>query len=334
MEGLLAWRWLPWLLIGFGASIRVAQYLANRALWIDEAFLALNITRRPLDQLLFQPLDFAQAAPPGFLLLQWLAVQALGTSEFALRLVPLLASLAALPLFYMVARQLLPPVGMLVALALFALLEPLVYYASEVKQYSSDMALVLLIYVVVLGVQERGLNWRNGLALALVGALAMWCSHPVLFVLGGVGLSLALLALLARQWRQLAGLAAIGLAWAVSLAALYVISLQPIRANSVLNSFWNDRFMPLPPRSMADILWFVDAFFQPFQNPAGFQNHAAGVAIACFLIGAGALALKRSPWLLFLVTPNLLALLASGLHLYPYAYRLLLFSVPAMLLLI
>src|SRR5256885_16763608 len=49
-------RQLVFLLVGVGIFLRVAQYLANRSLWIDEAWLALNLLSRSFEHLT-KPLD-------------------------------------------------------------------------------------------------------------------------------------------------------------------------------------------------------------------------------------------------------------------------------------
>src|SRR5262245_65033312 len=95
----LSWRALPWLIIGLGIFLRLAQYAFNRSLWYDEANLAANIIDRSMAGLL-RPLDYDQGAPIGFLLLEKLAVQALGPSEYALRLIPFFFGSIALILFY------------------------------------------------------------------------------------------------------------------------------------------------------------------------------------------------------------------------------------------
>src|SRR5512144_903664 len=110
---------LPLLLILAGIGVRLVPMLANRSLWLDEAMLALNIVTRPLADLL-RPLDYAQGAPLGFLLLEKLSVTLFGPNEPALRLVPLLAALGALPLFHHLACRCLPRREALIALALFA----------------------------------------------------------------------------------------------------------------------------------------------------------------------------------------------------------------------
>src|ERR1700722_20601703 len=160
-----------------GAALRFRQYLANRSLWLDEAMLSLNIVHRSFAQL-WQPLDHKQGAPVGFLGIEKWAVTMFGTSEYALRLFPLLAGIVSIVLFYLLARRVVRSMAVPLALALFALSPTLIYYASEVKQYSSDVAVALLL--VYLAVTKRIL------LLGICGAVAIWFSHPAVFVLGGI----------------------------------------------------------------------------------------------------------------------------------------------------
>ena len=64
--------------IALGIGLRLAQYLHNESLWLDEAFLALNLQNRSLGQL-FGVLDYNQAAPPGYLFLEKVLASAFGS---------------------------------------------------------------------------------------------------------------------------------------------------------------------------------------------------------------------------------------------------------------
>ena len=125
-------------LIGLGIVARVARYASDRSLWLDESYLALNLMNRSYSELL-GTLDFGQGGPAGFLLLEKLAVDALGDSERALRLLPFLAGVASLCLFYAIARRLLTPVAVPIALLPFAVGYPFLTYAGMVKQYAEAM---------------------------------------------------------------------------------------------------------------------------------------------------------------------------------------------------
>jgi hypothetical protein len=324
---------LGWGLVALGALLRVRQYLSNRSLWLDESLISLNVIHRDAAQLL-QPLDYHQQAPLGFLLVERLAVRFLGSAEWALRLFPLLAAIASLFLFRSVARRAVGPLAGAVALALFAVSAPLTYYASEVKQYSSDVAGALLLIAVGLPALEERLSPARAAILAATGALAIWFSHPALFVLAGIGLCVLVSRL--RQGDR-AGLRAIlfaGAVWALSFAANWVLLLRRTESETDLVRYWQGEFAPLLPASVSDARWFVGKFFQIFSNPSGLVGPTAGVGALSFLVACAVGFRPRRLRLALLLAPVLFALVASGLHRYPFVGRFLLFAVPLLLLVV
>ena len=72
----------PVLLILTGTAIRLRNFIHNRALWLDEATLSLNIIHRDYRQLL-EPLDTLQIAPIGFLYVEKFFTQVFGISEYS-----------------------------------------------------------------------------------------------------------------------------------------------------------------------------------------------------------------------------------------------------------
>ena len=54
-------RWVAGGIIALGVVLRLAQYLSNRVLWLDEARLALNIVNRSVTELC----TAGARAPPG-----------------------------------------------------------------------------------------------------------------------------------------------------------------------------------------------------------------------------------------------------------------------------
>src|SRR5512146_485715 len=172
------------LILALGAGARIVAYAANRSLWTDEAALAASIVPRSFGQLA-APLDFAQVAPIAFLWLEKSVVSLFGAGEWALRLVPFVAGLLSLFLFALVARRVLDDAGALFATTLFAVAAPLIYFAAETKQYSSDMAVALALVLLTLRLRERPLDARRAAALAVAGAVAPFVSQPSLFVLAG-----------------------------------------------------------------------------------------------------------------------------------------------------
>ena len=301
------------LLFVTGSVLRAVPFLLDRTLWLDEAKLALNVLERSPAQL-FGALDYGQAAPVGFLLLEKQAVMAFGEGERALRLVPLLAGVASLWLFFLVARRWLSPAESLLALALFALAQPLVYYATEVKQYSTDVFVALAL----LWAAARALDARPYARWALVpaGAVGVWLSHPAVFVAVGAGLTLVLSAWLRGDRRRAFLFAAVAAAWAASFVAEYALVLSRSDPKGFLAHFWADGFPALPPRSLADLVWPVRTFFGFFVDPAGLG--LAGLAAAAFVLGCVRYARSEPRILALLVSPALLTLLAALAHRYPF----------------
>ena len=309
-----------------GFVLRTLGFLSNRSLWLDEAYLALNIMERDFRGLL-EPLSYAQTAPVGFLFLEEGATLLLGNGERALRLVPLLASLAALPLFWLLARRCLPRGEALVCLGFLAILSPQVYYASEVKQYSLDVTVALVLLLCAVSVlQDDGFRVGRYVLLAVLGAAAVWLSHPVVFVLAGIGSALFLSAGDARRRKAMA--AAIGV-WAVCFLANYLLFLRGIREESNLHVLWQERFLAWPT-SPGAVERNVELLLEPFRQMLGFAE--SGLPALVFVVGLVALWQRdrRLAWLL--AASFLPALLASLLRLYPFASRPILFLSPLFLL--
>ena len=322
---------LSWTIIVFGVVLRVVQYAANRSLSLDEAMLALNIVNRSFAELL-QPLSYDQGAPIGFLLIEKFAIQTLGNSEYVLRLFPLFSGIGALLLFYGVAKRSIASKFVPLALVLFAISEPLIYYASEVKQYSSDVAIALLLLWAIADFRSDRLKVSKTILLGVLGAIAIWFSHPAVFILTGIGSTLALFSLVRKDWRAIARLSIAYVPWALSFLALYHVSLGDLAENEGLLGFWSPDFAPFPPTSFSDLKWFVDTFFEVFKFPIGIT--LSGLAALTFLIGSIYTFLKDKERFSLLSSPIFFTLIASAMGLYPFRGRLLLFLVPFALLFI
>ena len=321
----------PLALIAFGTVLRLQQYLANPSLRLDEALLALNLVNRSFSGLL-QPLDHGQGAPPLFLLAERLAVELAGPSEYAMRALPLLASLASLPLLYLLARRWVGKPGALLALALFAVSYEPIRFSREVKQYSLDVLIALLLYLGLDSALSRPLRWGRVVLWGLLGVCAIFTSHPAVFILGGMALFPLQQHLRRREWPRLLSLGAVCLLWGVGLAGFYWLFARNLHGSRALANYWDFGYVPFPPRSLSDLRWPFETFFTFFSNPGGFQYSA--VAALPFFAGCVSF-IHRDPrraW--YLLGPMLAVLCAALLHVYPFGDRLTLFLVPGMLLLI
>ncbi|HVN29953.1 MAG TPA: glycosyltransferase family 39 protein, partial [Candidatus Binataceae bacterium] len=173
-----------WLLVGLGVLLRLRLYLANRSLWLDEATLSLNIVGRSWTGLAGQ-LDHNQVAPIGFLLLEKAAVGIFGSNEFGLRLIPLIGGIGSLILFRKLALRCLFREAALIAMLLFAFSTTLIYYASEVKPYSTDVAVAVAVLLAEFATFDSPDDVKTWRWLAIVGAIGILLSLPAAFVAAG-----------------------------------------------------------------------------------------------------------------------------------------------------
>jgi len=321
------WIGLSLVLVGF--LLRLRQFLTGRSLWLDEAMLTNNILGRGVAGL-FQQLDNNQGAPIGFLLLQKFITLTLGTSEYALRLLPFVAGLVALVAMFILAHKLANSFAGFFALAFFAVAPALVYYASEVKQYSSDIAIALLLCLLFLKYEQAEIKPKDAAFLTVAGALAVWFSHPALFVTGALGLALFVPALRAKDKTKIVALLLVAAFWLLNLGALYFLNLRQLSTHQFFLDFWRVGFLPHDASAFA---WLANSLDAPFRELLGLQtNYILGLIL--FLLGLIGLTRRTPRFGLFLLSIFFLSLLASYLTLYPFAGRMILFLAPFLILLL
>lgn len=312
--------------IGLGLVLRLIEYAWNRSLWVDEASLALNVLDLPWPELL-QPLRHNQAAPPGFLALTKTVTMVADRGELALRFIPLLGGLVSVILFVHVARKVLDRKALLLATFLFAISGHLVYYSAEFKQYSVDLATCLGLTWLFFVSLDNPLGKARIAVLIAAGSTAVWLSHASVFVLFAGGIVLQAAAINRGSRKRMLQLSLVGSTWLLSFAALYTLNLRHVSHNGSLEEFWSHSFMPL---GLPAIPWTIQKMLGLFANPVGLT--AVGLTCVCFVWGTRDVFAKSPRKALVLVLPILAAFLASAAHRYPFNGRLLLFTVPAVLI--
>ena len=316
------------LLIGF--VLRIRQYLTGRSLWIDEAMLALNIVNRDFAGL-FKPLDYDQGTPLGFLMIEKFFNVLLGRNELVLRLFPLMAGLASLWLFYLLLTRTTHGVGLLIALALFTLNPRLVYYSSEVKQYIVDVAVTIGLLLMTERLFSENPSKKDFVWFTLAGLLALWFSHPALFVLAGIGLTLVLIYFQRRDYPSLRFALGMGIIWVVNLALFYILALKDLQQNNFIHEYWLDAFVPLPP--WRDMGWYARNINANISLQFGTPYFPLFV-FEIMLLGWVLLWRSKREYALAFACILLVAMAASSLQLYPLLERMILFLIPIGLILI
>jgi hypothetical protein len=339
-----AWRLLSdnpeRVVLALGIFVRLVVYYENRGYFLDEASLLGNIAGVPIFDF-SQPLSSNQLAPHGFLIVERAIVSKLGHGGYATRLFPLVSGITALVLFSWLARRVLPPRPALVALVLFAFSDDLVHYSSELKPYSLDLAIGLAVTLLAIDAVREPPGAGRAAGLAILAAVAPWFSFPSAFIIAGCGLSLILLCLVRRQYKDALIWGIRGALWLASFAASYRASLAILHPPSAMYRFWNFAFLPVwpLPMSLRRISESAGILLEIFVNPLNLVAPVwpwLGVMLPLLLMLAGGARLARQSlpdWAL-LVVPISLAVVASALKQYPLHGRLILPLVPALVLLV
>ena len=330
----LNYRLLGWLVLSAGAVVRVLVYLQDRSLFLDEANLAWNIAYKDWQEL-FAVLDHHQYAPPLFLLGEKAAWQVFGATEYALRLLPLLAGIASLWLLYRIGRYFLEnrwlawfPVWMVAFGAEY------IRYSSEVKQYSTDLFICLLLIFLALRSKPAHFSRGDFARWSVLGATAIWFSMPAVFGLAGVGLYFFSLLVTPIKKADLLRLSATIACWLASFGLYYYLLLLPDLQTDYLQGYHQAYFLDLWPADWQEARGTLELLNSLLRSATGFTL-AAEIAGGAFLAG-GMIVLwkeRRRAGLLLLV-PVACCLLASALRQYSLIERLTLFFIPLLIVVV
>lgn len=309
-------------LLVLGVACRLLVYLLSFPIWRDEAALALNFVSRDFRGLLDE-LDNFQVAPLLFLWIEKAAYQLAGASVPLLRLMPFLAGVAALVLFWRLARLCLAPLPAALAVGFLAVAQTPIHLASMIKPYSLDLfaaTLFLLLAVRYLRAPERS----GYLAmLAFLAPFLVTASYPAIFVAGSVSL-----VLLPIAWQQ-GGRA--GRVWYlvfnVLCLATFAVHLRFVgrdghdptlpTVQAYMAGFW--KMGLLPDKPLPVLRWLAHAHTgHLFSYPLEF-NGGGLLGLLLVLTGVRALSRQRRLGLLGLcLLPLALNFAAAVLRRYPY----------------
>lgn len=317
-------------IMAFGVAVRVAQLFFNQMLTHDEAAVAINVAGRSFMELL-QPLSHHQAAPIGFLWAAKICMLLFGESTLAVRIVPVGASILSIFAFYALARRTLNWQGALAALAMFCLSYRLITYSLEFKQYSTDILISCVLLLIGDRCRREAWGLRGMMGLALAGAVAVWLSLPSAFVLAGIGTALLLIRFREGGLPGALPMLPVIVAWLASFAMQYAILFSVCAADPYLQQFWIHAFLPFPPTDMAHLVAYRDALIALFLHPVGAAYPVLGMLLA--VTGCAWLWAERKHVMAMILLILAATALASTMHRYPFAGRLMFFIAPGLMLL-
>ena len=317
-------RWIVGILLVLAAVIRLKVYWQNRSLFIDEASLARNLAEKSYVDF-FGPLAYDQFAPPLFMIESKMVSQLWGMHEQAVRLLPLLASLACLYLVYETLRKLcLHPISIIWGLGMIGLSVYAIRYATEFKQYSGDsFVCALLLHAVIMRDQEW--SWRSVVFWVIFGGMCILYSMPSVFILSGVGFHFLSKAESARSRLKVL---LVGGMWLLCFGAYYFLVLREGVESGYLQDYFDERFLDVGLSSWRNNLRLLQ---EPLVLLA--DKTALGVGLGTLLLIAGFWRMRSRlrAWRILLTVPLLVFLLAVCMRQYPVSMRLILFLLPLLI---
>lgn len=324
-------------LLLIAGGLHLFGFFRETSFFLDELNLARNIAELSYFDLFF-PLKYQQYAPPFFLFMVKGSADVFGYSECGLRLIPLLASLGSMILFYALLKQFFRNWLLIYPLILLIFNFYLYQQGMALKQYSLDILLTIL--WVLLTIKTRNLNTQNCLYFAVLGSLSVWLSMPVVFILTGVGIYFIF-----QKWHQvslnfhnnqllikpfLPIFLMIG-TWLVSFGILFWVNLRHGIQTSGLQQYHTTYFLEMPT-SVTNIQQSWSIIVSIFRAIVGKTAIAIGWGILCFILGVFQIWKREKSWLLLLLVPILTCFFASILHYYSLIIRLTLFLFPLLII--
>jgi mannosyltransferase len=174
-------------LLALGALVVLALLVRlpsfGGALWGDELATNYVVNGFGVESLGSILVHGKEATPPVFFLLTWLTKGIDGTE--GLRLVSLLAGLAAVPVTYLVGRETVGRPAAIVGAALIALSPFQIFYATEARAYELYMLVCLLATFTLLRALRSG-DTAWWVAYGLSVAAAMYTHYAAVFVLAAL----------------------------------------------------------------------------------------------------------------------------------------------------
>jgi hypothetical protein len=325
-------------LVGLGILWRVMRWAWGFPFWGDEAFVGVNFVTRDYADLI-RPLDYGQIAPLVFMWVELAVSRVLGLSERALHLVPTLAGLAALVLFWRFSHQVVPRRAAMLATGILAASYYVVRHGAELKPYATDLLVSLTLTMLVWRVWQRPRSAARWLLLVFAGGVAGWCSYPAAFVLVAAGGVLTWL-LVRERFRvpALVGWLAFGVIAGGSLAAMYFLYAKPhaeAAARLTEIGMWAKTFPPLDDLAQLPLWFFGIHSGLMLAYPHGGTAPGSLATLLLVIVGAVWLARRNGPLVLLLLGPLVPTFAAAAVKAYPYggSARTSLYMAPAFCLL-
>jgi len=230
-------------------------YVLGHPFWVDESWVAVT-TRFPATQL---PAT-TSATPIGWSVV--LRGFTLGGGQTS-RLLPLAFAGAAVAIAYWFARRLdwaRPEASVIAGVlsGLGVLLVPAMLVRNDLKQYTADACMALLVLALLSRV-ERVWSRRGLFALSVAVWGGMLFSHTVVFVGVAAFAAICLVQLVARNWDRLIDAVVAATSTAVLMLLVY-LTFDARAVGAGLTAYWNGFYLPVAQGAQASVSFVMSRF--------------------------------------------------------------------------
>ena len=311
----------------FGIYISIFQYLKNRSLWFDESMISVNIINKNIFELL-KPLDYNQVAPILFLILEKY-ISYISTSEFALRLLPLVCFCISGYLYLKLIRIYFEnSYTILFSLSMFVFNISLLYYSSEVKQYMIDVFVLILMYYFISKNYKKEINKFYNLSFS--GCLAIFISNIAPIILLTISIFIFKIILIKNKYFLKAFLYLL-LSWFISFVFYFYFFIFNHSTHDFMLEYWgkNNSFMPINILDSNMYKFIFEKILTIFNSISSYSKILLFIFLLFYVIGFLHLFYKkRFRIILLLIFPIFIHLILSAIKIYPFDLRLNLYLFP------
>lgn len=308
-------------LILFGIIISIMLYSSGRALWLDEAMLAVSFNTRNISELTSAVFELDQSAPVLYLYIVKLITLIFGTTEATLRLYSFFAYLGTLYVAYLLLQKAFVVKYPILGVAFISNMSILLYYSNEFKPYMSDCLVVLLVLYLYYLFSTNNLNL---LILFLIYAIFVWLSFPAIFFIGGVFTYEFIVRIQSKDKKAIL-IITIGIIFILlNFAIEYFTWLKPVATSEYMIHFWMDYRFPVIPKNIEDAKNLLTLLI----NLIDTMHYSVILIWYLTIIGLVRSIYTKNKYGIITLMSLFLVLLASSIGKYPFSPRLMLFIFP------
>lgn len=317
-------------IILLGILLRLKGLLINPSMWHDECALAWSVKFKTYMGL-FGDLRFGQVAPPLFMVAAKFVVNlfnaqnTLGMCDLAMRVVPFFCGCLAIGVFYLISKELFQTKkAVILSLFFFAVNNVLIQYSFEFKQYESDMFFVLLLILFFIKLNLQNINYKKLVFASLGIALTVWFSFVSVFFIAAGFINLVVKR---KNFKKIFWLYLPIFISILLYLKFYILGTYHDNGKGMIG-FWGNEFI-LP--NFSNFLYLFVENIRYFFFPVKFILFILILSFYGIFIY---LKEKKYDFVNVISLAFIFLIVASILHIYPFAKRLILFLVPIFILLI